>query len=58
MTIPVSNDSAPRERVIIFDTTMCKGVPFLEAREITHFVRVEADEWAKALAVLEEGKPA
>lgn len=47
-----------KPRVIIFDTTMCKGVPFLEAREITHFVRVEADEWTKALAVLEEGKPA
>lgn len=45
-------------RVIIFDTTMCKGVPFLEAREITHFVRVDADEWGKALDVLEEGKPA
>ena len=44
-------------RVIVFDTTMCKGVPFLEAREITHFVRVEPDEWAKALAVLEEGYP-
>jgi transketolase len=49
---------AGRPRVIIFDTTMCKGVPFLEAREITHFVRVEADEWSKALTVLEEGKPA
>lgn len=48
----------PKPRVIIFDTVMCKGVPFLEAREITHFVRVEADEWSKALAVLEEGKPA
>lgn len=45
-------------RVIIFDTLMCKGVPFLETREITHFVRVEKEEWAKALAVLEEGKPA
>jgi transketolase len=45
-------------RVIIFDTTMCKGVPFLEQREITHFVRVDADEWGKALDVLEEGKPA
>ncbi|MCZ8180869.1 MAG: hypothetical protein O9309_17750, partial [Rhizobium sp.] len=33
-------------------------VPFLESREITHFVRVEPDEWDKALAVLEEGKPA
>ena len=49
---------AGKPRVIIFDTTMCKGVPFLETREITHFVRVEADEWARALAVLEEGKPA
>lgn len=47
----------PGPRVIIFDTTMCKGVDFLEAREITHFVRVEADEWAKALDVLEQGKP-
>jgi transketolase len=47
-----------KPRVIVFDTTMCKGVPFLEQREITHFVRVEADEWAKALNVLEQGKPA
>ncbi len=47
-----------RPRVIVFDTTMCKGVPFLEQRDITHFVRVEADEWSKALNVLEEGKPA
>ncbi len=46
-----------KPRIMIFDTTMCKGVPFLEQREITHFVRVEADEWAKALAVLEERKP-
>lgn len=46
-----------KPRVIICDTRMCKGVPFLEEREVTHFVRVEADEWSKALAVLEEGKP-
>jgi transketolase len=45
-------------RAIIFDTRMCKGVPFLEQREITHFVRVEADEWAKALGVLDAGRPA
>ena len=51
------NLSEPRPRVIICNTTMCKGVDFLEAREINHFVRVEPDEWAKALAVLEEGKP-
>ena len=51
------SDAAPRPRAIVFDTTMCQGVPFLENREITHFVRVEADEWDQALAVLEQGKP-
>ena len=47
----------PRPRVVICNTLMCKGVDFLEAREMSHFVRVEPDEWAKALAKLEEGKP-
>lgn len=51
------NTDHPGPRVIIFDTRMCKGVDFLETREITHFVRVEPDEWAKALTRLEEGKP-
>lgn len=46
-----------KPRVIICNTTMCKGVDFLEAREMNHFVRVEADEWTKALDVLEQGKP-
>ncbi len=44
-------------RVIIAKTKMCKGIPFLEDREITHFVRVEPEEWAKALAILDEEKP-
>ena len=48
----------PKPRVIICHTKMCKGVDFLENREITHFVRVEADEWSRALAKLEEAKPA
>ena len=48
---------APQPRVIIFDTKMCRGVPFLEEREITHFVRVEPEEWDKALLVLEKGMP-
>lgn len=47
----------PRPRVIICNTLMCKGVDFLEAREMNHFVRVEPDEWSKALARLEEGRP-
>ncbi|EAU47944.1 transketolase [Salipiger bermudensis] len=47
----------PKPRVIICNTRMCKGVDFLEAREQNHFVRVEPDEWARALDRLEEGKP-
>ena len=46
-----------KPRVIICNTKMCKGVDFLEAREMSHFVRVDPDEWAKALDKLEEGKP-
>jgi len=47
-----------RPRAILFDTKMCCGVPFLEARERNHFVRVEADEWDKAIAVLDAQRPA
>lgn len=43
-------------RIVISDTKMAKGVPFLEARERNHFLRVEADEWRRALAVLDEGR--
>ena len=46
----------PKPRVIICDTRMAKGVPFLEAREKNHFLRVEADEWQKALALLAQGR--
>ncbi len=49
--------SDARPRVIICDTLMCKGIPFLEAREMAHFVRVEPDEWQKALAVLDASWP-
>lgn len=51
------NLKEPKPRVIICNTRMCKGVDFLEAREMNHFVRVEPDEWAKALQKLEEGRP-
>lgn len=50
--------SIARPRIIICDTKMAKGVPFLEERERNHFLRVEPDEWAKALAILDEGRPA
>ena len=47
-----------KPRVIICNTRMCKGIPFLEEREITHFVRVEPEEWQKALAIHDANKPA
>ena len=31
--------------MIVCDTRMGKGVPFLEAREKNHFIRVDAHEW-------------
>jgi transketolase len=46
-------ESAAQPRVIICDTRMAKGVKFLEERERNHFLRVEPDEWSRALAVLE-----
>ena len=50
--------SVAKPRIIICDTKMAKGVPFLEERERNHFLRVEPDEWAKALSLLDEGRPA
>lgn len=47
-----------KPRVIICDTKMAKGVPFLEARERNHFLRVDAHEWREALAILGEGSVA
>jgi transketolase len=46
-----------RPRAIIFDTRMGSGVPFLESREVTHFIRVEPHEWTLALDALEAGRP-
>jgi transketolase len=43
-------------RLVICDTKMAKGVPFLEERERNHFLRVEPSEWRQALAVLDEGR--
>lgn len=50
--------SEPKPRVIICDTKMAKGVPFLEAREKSHFLRVEGHEWAQALEALDAGRTA
>jgi transketolase len=42
-----------KPRVILFDTLMGKGVPFLEAREKNHFIRVDPPEWQQALDILD-----
>lgn len=48
----------PKPRVIICDTKMAKGVPFLESREKSHFIRVDKDEWLPALEALDAGRSA
>ncbi|MBL8589932.1 MAG: transketolase [Methylobacteriaceae bacterium] len=52
------NHAAPQPRMIIADTLMGKGVPFLETREKNHFMRVDAHEWTLALEALDAGRPA
>ncbi|MEY4027787.1 MAG: hypothetical protein RLZZ329_1507, partial [Pseudomonadota bacterium] len=42
-----------KPRVILCDTLMGKGVPFLETREKNHFIRVDPPEWQQALHVLD-----
>ena len=38
-----------KPRVILCDTLMGKGVPFLEKREKNHFIRVDPPEWQQAI---------
>ncbi len=47
----------PKPRVILCDTLMGKGVPFLEAREKNHFIRVDPPEWQQALEILDANRP-
>ena len=47
-----------KPRVILFDTLMGKGVPFLEQREKNHFIRVDPPEWQQAIAYLDQAQGA
>jgi transketolase len=47
-----------KPRVILFDTLMGKGVPFLESRDKNHFIRVDPPEWQQAIAVLDAAQAA
>lgn len=51
------NLNEPKPRVILFDTLMGKGIPFLEQREKNHFIRVDPPEWQLALAILDQSQP-
>jgi transketolase len=46
-----------KPRVILCDTLMGKGVPFLEQREKNHFIRVDPPEWQQALQILDGTQP-
>ena len=46
-----------KPRVLLFDTLMGKGVPFLESREKNHFIRVDPPEWQQALQTLDQSQP-
>lgn len=48
----------PQPRMIIADTLMGKGVPFLETRDKSHFIRVDPHEWQLALQALDAGRTA
>jgi transketolase len=51
------NLSEAKPRVILCDTLMGKGVPFLETRDKNHFIRVDPTEWQQALDVLDAHRP-
>ncbi|WP_337271301.1 transketolase [Oryzifoliimicrobium ureilyticus] len=47
------NYDGQKPRMIICDTKMAKGVPFLEVRERNHFLRVEPHEWTEAIKIVD-----
>jgi len=47
-----------KPRVILFNTLMGKGVPFLETRDKNHFIRVDPPEWQQAIQVLDQSQAA
>lgn len=52
------NLAEAKPRVILCDTLMGKGVPFLEVREKNHFIRVDPPEWQQALDILDQAQGA
>jgi transketolase len=46
-----------KPRVLLCDTLMGKGVPFLEQREKNHFIRVDPPEWQEAIGIVDATRP-
>ncbi len=53
---PPASYSEPKPRIVICDTKMAKGIPFLEERDRNHFLRVEPQEWQQAIELLDAGR--
>src|SRR6476659_4519044 len=53
-SVPVGDQPA----VVICDTQIGRGVPFLETREKAHFIRIEEKEWDLARQALRAANPA
>lgn len=46
-------DASDAPKMLIVDTKLGRGVPFLESRDKAHFIRVDEGEWDLALAALQ-----
>ena len=57
---PLSTPSRPATSpaVVICDTQIGRGVPFLETREKAHFIRIDENEWDLARQALRAANPA
>jgi transketolase len=54
--LDAAREVADRPQILVCTTVMGKGVPFIEQRPKGRFVRVEADEWHRALTQLEQNE--
>jgi transketolase len=54
--LEAAKQEADRPHAFVLDTRMGKGIPLFERREKSHFLRVDADEWALARTQLEQAE--
>ena len=50
--------AADSPAVVLCDTRIGRGVPFLETREKAHFIRIDEHEWDLARQALRAANPA